>query len=76
MQTFGLFLTFALLAFDAVVNATAVAHPEKRQAGCNADNVVRGLRAQPSEASSLCFSLIFFEGTTTVTVPVAGATPV
>lgn len=67
--------TLATLAFTTVVSANAVRHEEKRQAGCNRDNVVRALSAQSSEAISLCYSLIFFQATVTATVPIAGASP-
>ena len=73
MQIFSSF-TLVNLAFTAVASANAGRYGE-RQAGCKRDNVVRALSAQSDEATSLCYSLIFFRPTTTVTVPAAGVTP-
>ncbi|MCJ1269646.1 hypothetical protein MMC22_009538 [Lobaria immixta] len=68
---FGLFF----LAINVVIGVSALVKEEKRQGPCNADNVLRALSAQSSEAASLCPSLILFNPTTTVTVPAAGVTP-
>ena len=67
--------TLASIAFTTVVSANAVRQEEKRQAGCSRDNVLRSLSAQSAEAISLCPSLILFQPTVTVTVPIAGVTP-
>ncbi|MCJ1425482.1 hypothetical protein MMC29_003381 [Sticta canariensis] len=63
------------LAFNVAVGVNALVKEEKRQAPCNADNVLRALRSQSSEAASLCPSLILFDATKTVTVAAAGVTP-
>lgn len=75
MQTSRFCLSLFFLAFNVVVGLSALVKEEKRQAPCNADNVLRALRAQSSEAASLCPSLILFNPTKTVTVPAAGVTP-
>lgn len=77
MQLFSLLPSLSLVVLSgAVANAGAFIQEEKRQvaAGCISDGVLRALSSQSSEAASLCPSLIRFQGTTTVTVPVAGAT--
>lgn len=75
MQTSSIFLGIFFLAFNVVVGVNGLVKEEKRQAPCNADNVLRALRSQSAEAASLCPSLIFFNPTKTVTVPAAGVTP-
>ena len=49
--------------------------PKEKRIVCNSDNVLRALKRIPSDATSLCYSLILYGVPTTTVVPPAGVTP-